>query len=181
MPGHRTGCPERLRLRPTLCVAVQISGGNKYLPPRQDVNAPDLYIPLCALFTYVVMASHGGCGPQALLASLAVQPGERLHPSSPAWRDPDSTSVSLAASRRAWLSSSMQWLSEPPADSRQPGCGGWTADALSRRRPAAPGAPGCCTRCCSRPCCTCWAWRRPCPGWSWPAMRATPLLPSASP
>ena len=34
----------------------QISGGHKYLPPRQDVNAPDLYIPLCAAWC----AGRGG-------------------------------------------------------------------------------------------------------------------------
>eukprot|EP01023_Acetabularia_acetabulum_P035610 TRINITY_DN3360_c0_g1_i4.p2 TRINITY_DN3360_c0_g1~~TRINITY_DN3360_c0_g1_i4.p2 ORF type:complete len:287 (-),score=49.66 TRINITY_DN3360_c0_g1_i4:78-938(-) len=35
----------------------QISGGNKYRPPRADDNAPDLYIPFMALFTYCVMAA----------------------------------------------------------------------------------------------------------------------------
>lgn len=41
---------------------LQISGGNKYLPPRQDVNAPDLYIPLCAVATYVLMAATVAVG-----------------------------------------------------------------------------------------------------------------------
>lgn len=35
--------------------AEQISGGHKYLPPRQDVNAPDLYIPVMALWTYCLL------------------------------------------------------------------------------------------------------------------------------
>lgn len=33
----------------------QISGGHKYLPPRQDVNAPDLYIPLMGAGTYCLL------------------------------------------------------------------------------------------------------------------------------
>mmetsp|Transcript_16093 Transcript_16093/g.48203 ORF Transcript_16093/g.48203 Transcript_16093/m.48203 type:complete len:358 (-) Transcript_16093:1579-2652(-) len=36
-------------------VLEQISGGHKYLPPRQDVNAPDLYIPLMAAGTYCIL------------------------------------------------------------------------------------------------------------------------------
>lgn len=36
-------------------VLEQISGGHKYLPPRQDVNAPDLYIPLMAAATYCLL------------------------------------------------------------------------------------------------------------------------------
>ena len=36
---------------------AQIAGGHKYLPPRQDVSAPDLYIPLMAACTYCVLAS----------------------------------------------------------------------------------------------------------------------------
>eukprot|EP01026_Neomeris_dumetosa_P041842 TRINITY_DN3473_c0_g1_i1.p3 TRINITY_DN3473_c0_g1~~TRINITY_DN3473_c0_g1_i1.p3 ORF type:complete len:367 (+),score=29.56 TRINITY_DN3473_c0_g1_i1:167-1102(+) len=35
----------------------QIQGGNKYRPPRADDNAPDLYIPFMAMFTYVMMAA----------------------------------------------------------------------------------------------------------------------------
>ena len=35
----------------------QIAGGHKYLPPRQDASAPDLYIPLMAACTYCVLAS----------------------------------------------------------------------------------------------------------------------------
>lgn len=34
---------------------LQISGGHKYLPPRQDVNAPDLYIPAMAAWTYCIL------------------------------------------------------------------------------------------------------------------------------
>jgi hypothetical protein len=36
-------------------VPEQLSGGHKYLPPRQDVNAPDLYIPVMALWTYCLL------------------------------------------------------------------------------------------------------------------------------
>ncbi len=37
------------------CWCLQISGGHKYLPPRQDVNAPDLYIPLMGAGTYCLL------------------------------------------------------------------------------------------------------------------------------
>jgi hypothetical protein len=37
--------------------SVQITGGHKYLPPRLDVNAPDLYIPFMAVCTYCLLAS----------------------------------------------------------------------------------------------------------------------------
>lgn len=33
----------------------QISGGHKYLPPKQDVNAPDLYIPTMSVGTYCLL------------------------------------------------------------------------------------------------------------------------------
>ena len=36
-------------------MAEQLSGGHKYLPPRQDVNAPDMYIPVMALWTYCLL------------------------------------------------------------------------------------------------------------------------------
>ena len=36
---------------------AQITGGHKYLPPRQDVNAPDLYIPFMAACTFCLLAS----------------------------------------------------------------------------------------------------------------------------
>lgn len=41
------------------CVGVQQAQGVpvKYKPPRQDVNSPDLYIPLSALWTYVILVS----------------------------------------------------------------------------------------------------------------------------
>lgn len=38
-------------------VALQISGGHRYQPPRQDVYAPDLYIPFMAVCTYIVLFS----------------------------------------------------------------------------------------------------------------------------
>ncbi len=47
---------------------LQIAGGHKYLPPRQDVNAPDLYIPFMAACTYCV------------LASVALTAGKRFKP-----------------------------------------------------------------------------------------------------
>ncbi len=34
---------------------VQIQGGHKYRPPRVDVNAPDLYLPLVSCWTYVIL------------------------------------------------------------------------------------------------------------------------------
>ncbi len=37
------------------CTCAQISGGHKYLPPKQDVNAPDLYIPTMAVGTYCLI------------------------------------------------------------------------------------------------------------------------------
>ncbi|KAL6776845.1 HRF1 [Auxenochlorella protothecoides x Auxenochlorella symbiontica] len=48
-----------------------ISGGHKYLPPRQDVNAPDLYIPFMALWTYCMLVgigllARGGFRPEAV-------------------------------------------------------------------------------------------------------------------
>jgi hypothetical protein len=47
-----------------------ISGGHKYLPPRQDVNAPDLYIPVMALWTYCVVVSVALFGTQAFKPEL---------------------------------------------------------------------------------------------------------------
>ena len=38
-------------------VSVQIAGGHPFKPPSQDVNAPDLYIPLMALCTYCILGS----------------------------------------------------------------------------------------------------------------------------
>jgi|TARA_B100001142_G_scaffold325934_2_gene380468 hypothetical protein len=34
-----------------------VAGGTAYKPPRNDINAPDLYIPLMAFWTYVLTAS----------------------------------------------------------------------------------------------------------------------------
>lgn len=44
-----------MQLYQILPAGSQISGGHKYLPPRQDVNAPDLYIPLMAAGTYCLL------------------------------------------------------------------------------------------------------------------------------
>lgn len=47
----------RLQPNKLLWVLLQITGGHKYLPPRQDVNAPDLYIPFMAVCTFCLLAS----------------------------------------------------------------------------------------------------------------------------
>lgn len=44
---------------------VQLSGGHKYVPARQDVNAPDLYIPIMALWTYCILVGVALFGGQA--------------------------------------------------------------------------------------------------------------------
>lgn len=57
--------PDVLLLQGTCCIpaifaddtCLQIAGGHKYLPPRQDVNAPDLYIPFMAMCTYVILSA----------------------------------------------------------------------------------------------------------------------------
>ncbi|CAM6100731.1 unnamed protein product [Calypogeia fissa] len=36
-------------------IAEQVAGGLTYKPPRYDINAPDLYIPMMAFATYVVL------------------------------------------------------------------------------------------------------------------------------
>lgn len=38
-------------------IFVQITGGHPFKSPRQDVNAPDLYIPVVSLFTYCILGS----------------------------------------------------------------------------------------------------------------------------
>lgn len=50
-------------------LSAQIAGGHKYLPPRQDVNAPDLYIPFMAMWTYVMLTGA------TLLAHKHFKPG----------------------------------------------------------------------------------------------------------
>ena len=45
-----------LRMFSPVC-ADQIAGGHPFKPPRQDLNAPDLYIPLMALCTYCILGS----------------------------------------------------------------------------------------------------------------------------
>lgn len=46
-----------LHLDSTVFDMLQIAGGHPFKPPRQDVNAPDLYIPLMALCTYCIVGS----------------------------------------------------------------------------------------------------------------------------
>ena len=65
----------------------QISGGHKYLPPRQDVNAPDLYIPLVAVWSYCILRG---------VAALAVG---KFQP------DMVYNTVSAVAATLAWVSS----------------------------------------------------------------------------
>lgn len=36
-------------------IAEQVAGGLKYKPPRHDINAPDLYLPLMAFATYIML------------------------------------------------------------------------------------------------------------------------------
>jgi hypothetical protein len=36
-------------------IAEQVAGGLKYKPPRHDINAPDLYLPLMAFSTYIIL------------------------------------------------------------------------------------------------------------------------------
>ena len=61
---------------------MQSTGGHKYLPPRQDVNAPDLYIPFMAVCTYCLLASisklaHGSFTPDSMYALVSL-PGHPL-------------------------------------------------------------------------------------------------------
>ena len=49
------------------------------MPPRQDTNAPDLYIPLVAMTTYVMMAAmvavrHQHFSPTSLYSLVGVRP-----------------------------------------------------------------------------------------------------------
>lgn len=70
---------------------VQISGGHKYLPPKQDVNAPDLYIPTMSVGTYCLLlclaaATRAKFKPEVMTAavrSLARQRGLASQPSVP--------------------------------------------------------------------------------------------------
>jgi len=49
---------------------VQLSGGHKYVPARQDVNAPDLYIPIMGLWTYCILVGFALFGGQAFRPEL---------------------------------------------------------------------------------------------------------------
>jgi hypothetical protein len=40
-------------------VPEQLSGGHRYVPPAADANAPDLYVPAMALWTYCLLVSAG--------------------------------------------------------------------------------------------------------------------------
>ena len=58
-------------------MGMQITGGHKYLPPRQDVNAPDLYIPFMAVCTFCLLACvsklvHGSFTPESMYAVVCL-------------------------------------------------------------------------------------------------------------
>lgn len=60
-----------------------IAGGHRYLPPRQDINAPDLYIPLMALWTYCMLVgigllARGGFRPEAMYNAVSSALGSWL-------------------------------------------------------------------------------------------------------
>jgi hypothetical protein len=38
-------------------IPEQVAGGLTFKPPRNDINAPDLYIPLMGFWSYVLAAS----------------------------------------------------------------------------------------------------------------------------
>lgn len=38
-------------------IAEQVAGGLTYKPPRGDMNAPDLYIPLMACLSYILLGA----------------------------------------------------------------------------------------------------------------------------
>ncbi|KAK8833521.1 hypothetical protein WA577_002099, partial [Blastocystis sp. JDR] len=55
---------------------VNDDGSHTFLPPREDVNAPDLYIPLMAIFTYIVTVgftagTKGQFSPSIISSSLS--------------------------------------------------------------------------------------------------------------
>ena len=55
---------------------INDDGSETYFPPRQDVNAPDLYIPLMAIFTYIVTVgfmagTKGQFSPKIISSSLS--------------------------------------------------------------------------------------------------------------
>lgn len=55
---------------------INEDGSSFYLPPRQDINAPDLYIPIMAIFTYIVFVGFsagfkGQFSPQLISSSLS--------------------------------------------------------------------------------------------------------------
>lgn len=73
--GQRTWVRQRA-VHPNQFGAAGGDGNTSYLPPREDVNAPDLYIPLMALATYVLLAGlvlgvRRKFRPQALAQTLS--------------------------------------------------------------------------------------------------------------
>lgn len=55
---------------------VNDDGSETYFPPRQDLNAPDLYIPLMAIFTYIVTVgfmagTEGHFSPKVISSALS--------------------------------------------------------------------------------------------------------------
>ena len=63
---------------------MQISGGHKYLPPKQDVNAPDLYIPAMAVGTYSLLvcfaaAAVGKFKPETMTSAVSDKHAAAAH------------------------------------------------------------------------------------------------------
>ena len=57
-------------------VEIHEDGTETKLPPRQDVNAPDMYIPTMAVFTYILIlgfmaGTKGQFSPQVISSSLS--------------------------------------------------------------------------------------------------------------
>jgi hypothetical protein len=55
---------------------INEDGSSFFLPPREDINSPDLYIPLMAIFTYIVTVGFvagikGQFSPQIISSSLS--------------------------------------------------------------------------------------------------------------
>lgn len=81
-----------------VCRGVQISGGHKYLPPKQDVNAPDLYIPTMSVGTYCLLLCLAAAGrakfkPEVMTAAVRVLCAAPAPPECPLHAHHDSEGV----------------------------------------------------------------------------------------
>lgn len=68
---HRATAPLTAHTLAPLTAPSQIAGGQKYRPPAADVNAPDLFVPVMAAWTYALLncallAARGAFRPEAL-------------------------------------------------------------------------------------------------------------------